>query len=470
MTKQTRSQSGSPSGSPNGSRRVFLRQGGRAGMMGALASMGLLNATPARAAVTDYKALVCIYLYGGNDGNNMVVPLDATRYPRYQQIRSAAGLALSHGANTLLAGRSSSTRAVDHPAQQDFAFHYGMPEIDALYGQGQVAVVLNAGSLRRPMSKADYMAGAHLPPQLFSHSDQILQQQAGTPSAGGTGWGGRLVDALETHGALDAISVGGGGLFIEGAATHGNQLPANGQVNLLGMNFWPQAEADRRRAALRAILNAEQPNVLDQAANAALLRGMDLVTNLASANAAAPLATVFPGTQLGVQLRTVTHLIRMRAAQGPGRRVFFVALSGFDTHGGQSWQQFDLLRQLSQSVAAFQQGLAEVGAAQQVTTFTQSDFGRTLLPASGGTDHGWGNHQLVIGAAVNGGLYGEFPDFVLGGAQDATGRGVWIPRFSNQQFGASFGRWFGVDQDTLASRVFPNELSAFGLQDLGFMI
>ena len=274
---------------------------------------------------------------------------------------------------------------------------------------------------------------------------------------------------LGTGGALDAVALGAGGLFIEGATTHGNQLPANGQLSMAGMNFWPQLDADKRRDALRTILSSKHPNLLSMAANKALLNGMDLAGNLAAASSGAPFATVFPGTSLATQFRTVAQLIRMRAARGPGRQVFFVSLGGFDTHGGQSWQQFDLLRQMSQAVAAFQLALGEIGAAQSVTTFTMSDFGRTLVPNSGGTDHAWGNHQLVIGAAVRGGLYGRFPDFTLGGADDATGRGAWIPQFSNQQFGATLGKWFGADAAMLETQVFRNELSRFAMPDLGFM-
>jgi uncharacterized protein (DUF1501 family) len=450
------------------SRRGFLRTGAQASMLGALSSMGLLAARPAQAAVSDYKAMVCIYLFGGNDGNNMIVPLDGVRYPRYTQVRG--GLALSSGANTLLAPRSATLQATANAVNQAFAFHYGMPEIDALYGQGNVACVLNMGSLRQPTSKADYVAGTALPPQLFSHPDQTLQNQSGSASVSGTGWGGRLVDLLGTGGNLDAISLGGGGLFIEGTATHGNQLPQDGTLSLAGMNFWPQAEADTRRDALRTILSSDNPNAVSNAANKALLQGMDLVRDLAAAGSMTPINTPFPGTSLSRQLKTVAQLIRMRAAQGPGRQVFFVSLGGFDTHGGQAYQQWDLLRQLSQGVDAFQRALGEIGAANNVTTFTMSDFGRTLVPNSGGTDHAWGNHQLVIGAAVKGGLYGQFPDFTLNGPDDATGRGVWIPQFSNQQFGATLGRWFGAEADVLDAQVFKGELARFGRTDLGFMV
>jgi uncharacterized protein (DUF1501 family) len=293
--------------------------------------------------------------------------------------------------------------------------------------------------------------------------------QAGTPAPAGTGWGGRLVDVLGTGGHLDAVSVGSSGLFVEGAATHGNLVPASGELSLAGMSFWPQSAADARKAALLQIVNADTGNVIANAANRALASGIALVGDLQLAAAVTPITTVFPGTSLGRQLKVVAQLIDLRAAQGPGRQVYFVSLGGFDTHSGQSWQHWDLLRQVSQAVSAFQLALAEVGAVDQVTSFTLSDFGRTLQPASTGTDHGWGNHQLVIGAAVRGGVYGRFPGFTLGGADDATGRGAWIPQFSNQQFGATIGRWFGADPATLDAQVFKSELVNFSVKDLGFM-
>ncbi len=451
-------------------RRGFLGLGARAGMLGTLSTLGLVGlARPARAAVADYKALVCLYMYGGNDGNNLIVPLDASHYGKYQAIRSASGLALSAAANTLMPQRSAVLQAVANPAFQPFAFHYGVPEIDALYGQGKVAVVLNMGNLSQPLSKAQYLAGTGVPPQLFSHSDQTIQMQAGTPSSASTGWGGRLVDGLGTGGHLDSVSVDSNGLFVEGASTHGNLIPSSGQLSLAGMNFWPQSAADARKNALLQILNTDMGNVLSNAGNKALANGMTLIADLQAANSAAPLQTVFPGTSLANQLKVVTQLIKLRAGQGPGRQVYFVSQNGFDTHSGQSYQQWDMLNHVSQAMNAFQRALLEIGAANQVTSFTMSDFGRTLQPASSGTDHAWGNHHLVIGAAVQGGMYGQFPDFTLGGADDATGRGAWIPQFSNQQFGATLGKWFGADPTMLDTQVFQTELANFSRQDLGFM-
>ncbi|HSV46306.1 MAG TPA: hypothetical protein VLJ58_10995, partial [Ramlibacter sp.] len=241
-------------------------------LLGALSSIGLLGlAGTARAAVSDYKALVCVNLLGGNDGNNTVVPLDATRYGRYTQVRGAAGLALSTGGGTLLASRSATLKAVDVPVDQPFAFHYGLPQIDALYGQGKVAVVLNCGSLSQPLTKAQMQAGIGVPPQLFSHPDQSLQAQAGTPAGSASGWGGRLVDATGAAGILDAVAVSTNGLFIQGVTTRGNVIPSQGTMDLPGMNLWPQSAADARRAALVSILQADTGNVLGNAANKSVL-------------------------------------------------------------------------------------------------------------------------------------------------------------------------------------------------------
>lgn len=449
-------------------RRGFLGQSGRAASAATLASMGLLGvATQAQAAaVSDYKALVCLFLLGGNDGANTIIPLDTTRYNAYQKIRGAGGLALS--GNLLMPGRSATLRAASSAVNQAFAFPAAMPEIDALYGQGKVAVLLNVGNLRKPLTKAEYLGGKTVPGELFSHPDQQIQANAGTGSGATTGWGGRLVDALGVGRALDAVCVGNNGQFVQGATLSGNLVPESGGFNLNGMNFWPQSEADQRLKALQKVLATSTGNRVSDAANKALADGMNLSGILKSATAT-PLAAQFPATSLGNQLKVTAQLIAAGAKQGPGRQVYYVSLGGFDTHGGQAWQHAYLLGQVSAAVAAFQSALGGLGLDKQVTLFTASEFGRTLGPNAGGTDHGWGSVGLAVGGAVQGGLYGEFPDYTLGGVDDATGRGVWIPRLGLQQVGATLGRWFGVDAATLSGQVFPNELALFGLKDLGFM-
>lgn len=451
------------------SRREFLARTAKASVAGGLASMGVFSHIKDAQAASDFKALVCVYLFGGNDGNNLIVPLDTTRYTQYQKVRGSVGLALSTSAKTLLAPRSSTLQAVTSPVNQAFAFHYGLPEIDALYGQGKVAVVLNMGSLRQPLTKAQYSAGVGVPPQLFSHPDQTLQNQAGTPAVAATGWGGRLVDLLGTGGHLDSVALNSGGLFIEGATVHGNLIPSDGSLYLSGLNAWPQSASDARKAALQQMLNASNSNIMAAAANKSLANGVDLITDLQAMSTAGTVNTTFPGSTLGQQLKTVARLIKMRAAKGPGRQVYFVGMGGFDTHSQQQWTQWDNLVKVSQAMNAFYQAMGEIGCANQVTSFTMSDFGRSFEPTSNGSDHAWGSHHLVVGGAVQGGLYGQFPDFTLGGQDDATGRGAWIPQISNQQFGATLGKWFGASASMLDTQVFKDELLNFPRRDLGFM-
>jgi len=449
-------------------RRGFLGQSGRTASAATLASMGLMGvATQAQAgAVSDYKALVCLFMLGGNDGANTVIPLDTARYNAYTRIRGAGGLALT--GNQLTRGRSTVLKAASSAVNQPFAFHTAMAEIDALYGQGKVAVMLNIGSLRKPLTKTEYLTGKTVPGELFSHPDQQIQANAGLGAGATTGWGGRLVDALGVARALDAVCVGTNGQFVQGATLSGNLVPESGGFGLNGMNFWPQTEADQRMNALKKVLATSTGNRVSDAANKALADGISLSNTLKSATSTAVTA-VFPATSLGNQLKVTAQLIAAASKQGPGRQVYYVSLGGFDTHGGQAWQQAYLLGQVSAAVSAFEAAMSGQGLDKQVTLFTASEFGRTLGPNAGGTDHGWGSVALAVGGAVQGGLYGEFPDYTLGGVDDATGRGVWIPRLGLQQLGATLGRWFGVDAATLSNQVFPNELSQFAVKDLGFM-
>ena len=221
-----------------------------------------------------------------------------------------------------------------------------------------------------------------------------------------------------------------------------------------------QAGYERELAASQRILGAEHPNTLTS---------MNNLASTLKAAAATPLGGTFPATSLGAQLKTTAQLIAAHARLGAGRQVYHVTLGGFDTHSNQAWQHGDRLAQLSAAVDAFQSALTTAGLDRSVTLFTASEFGRTLSPNATGTDHGWGSTSLVVGGAVQGGLYGEFPDFTLGGPDDATGRGVWIPRIGFQQLGATLGRWFGVSAAALSTQVFPAELDQFARKDLGFM-
>jgi uncharacterized protein (DUF1501 family) len=449
------------------SRRTFIRRTSCATGVSTVAAMGLSGmAMPASAAVSDFKALVCLFLSGGNDGNNLAVPLDAVRYDQYTRLRSASGLALS--GDRLMPGRRSPLLTATTLGEQAFAFPASMASIDQWYGRGKVAVMLNIGSLRRPLTKSEYLAGGKAPGELFSHPDQQIQINAGMGAGGATGWGGRLMDALGVARSLDSVAVGATGQFVQGASVVTNLVPERDGLSLNGFSFWPQTEADERLKALQKVLSMDTGHRLSNAANKSLADGIALANTLKAA-AAGSLAATFPSTNLGAQLKTTAQLIAAHARLGPGRQVYYVSLGGFDTHGGQAWQQTDLLSQLSAAVDAFQTAITAASLDRNVTLFTASEFGRTLSPNATGTDHGWGSLSLVLGGAVKGGLYGEFPDFTLGGPDDASGRGVWIPRIGFQQLGATLGRWFGVGASALRTQVFPAELDQLPIKDLGFM-
>ncbi len=447
-------------------RRHFLKLSaqlaalGLAGLGTGLGKSKTLFAADARSneALTDYKALVCIYLFGGNDGNNVIVPLDATRRNQYNAIRG--GLALPD--SKLLAPIAD---ANGNP----WALHYGLTAMNPLYQSGQLAVVLNMGLLEQPLTRAGYLAGQAAPTNLFSHSDQIVQAQSGMPTVNGSGWGGRLLDCVGTTDPLGAVSVSSPALFLQGFNAGGNVIPPGQNLQLAGMSFWPNYEALARRQAVNDVLAIDGGNTIRKAANKAMADGLQLADTLAASNGNLGNMNLsgFPGTSLGNQLKEVAKLIKLRSDLGPGRQVFFCSLDGFDLHSSQDWTHWYLLDQLSQALGVFHDVIGTAGLGAQVTAFTQSEFGRTLQPSGNGSDHAWGSHQLILGGAVKGGVYGALPTLALGGPDDANNRGVWIPTISTAQFGATLGKWFGATGTDLAY-TFSN-LNQFPISDLGFM-
>lgn len=444
-------------------RRQFLKLSSQLAALGltargfGLGRPGAAFATqgPADQPLTDYKALVCVYLFGGNDGNNVIVPLDAARHAAYENLRGDLAL----NADQMLAPISD---AQGNP----YALHYGLTEMNPLYASGQLAIVLNTGQLETPLTRQQYLAGDAVPTNLFSHSDQTVQAQTGLPTPNGSGWGGRLLDCFDASDTLAAVSVAQPALFLQGYNAGGNVIPPGSDLRISGMSFWPNLEAQRRRDALETILTIDGGNAVRHAANQAFADGLQLADTLA-VNNGGTINVVFPGTSIGNQLKEVARLIQLRAANGPGRQVFFCSLDGFDLHSSQDWTHWYLLNQLSEALDAFFQAVGTVGLAEQVTTFTQSEFGRSLQPSGSGSDHAWGSHHLVLGGAVQGGIYGTLPKLQLGGPDDANDRGVWIPKISTSQFGATLGRWFGASEQNLAW-AFPN-LVKFPTSDVGFM-
>lgn len=447
----------------HGNRRHFLMLSAKLAALGVTSlgvglgrTRGVFAAEAATAAtLTDYKALVCVYLFGGNDGNNTIVPVDPARYQQYLTLRAGLGLTGNHLLPPIADAQGN-----------PYALHYGMPELNALYGSGQLAFVLNMGQLDQPLTRAEYLQGQNTPTNLFSHSDQTVQAQTGTSAPNGSGWGGRLLDCCGISDPLAAVSMSSPALFLQGFTVSGNVIPPGVGLNLAGMNFWPQSEALSRKKAVDALLTIDGGNTIRKAANKALADGLQLANTLAAINTGPGANLVFPGSELGKELKEVAKLIKARAAMGPGRQVFFCSMGGFDLHSMQDCAHWNLLSQMSPALGAFHTAMKDSGLDKHVTAFTQSEFGRTLQPSGSGSDHAWGSHQIVLGGAVKGGVYGPLPTLAFG-PDDANNRGVWIPKISTAQFGATLGKWFGATPADLAW-AFPN-LAKFPTSDVGFM-
>ncbi len=427
-------------------------------------TLGAMNAF-AQAGASDYKAMVCVFLMGGNDGNNMAVPMSQTEFDAYKAARG--GLALPDGSAKLLAVQSNADG-------KPYGLNDGLTGIHPLWAQGKLAVVANMGNLVKPTTRAEYLAKANpLPTNLFSHSDQTSQMQSGFPNTGaGTGWAGRVADAANSmNGGATfpaSVSMSGPALFCTGGVVQSASLIPDFNMSLSGMDLWPASAAQARKTALQELLTFDSGMSLVQAANRVRQDALSLNAMLLD-NASSPaLATTFPGTTIGRQLQQVAKIIQLRNSTGMKRQVFFCALGGFDTHGSQGWMHWNLLTQLGDALKAFYQSTVDLGVAANVTSFTLSEFGRSLQPSGSGSDHGWGNNQIVLGGAVQGGrVYGSFPTFALGGPNDSGNRGVWIPTTSTDQFGATLATWFGLSAAQLPA-VFPN-LGNFGQANLGFV-
>jgi uncharacterized protein (DUF1501 family) len=444
------------------SRRGFLQLGLSAGAFAALSNLNIARAA-SYANATDYKALVCIFLFGGNDGHNTIVPLATNQYNNYKAAR--AGLALPP--NQLLAVNTSNNTP--------YGFHYGLPELQALYNQSKLAVLANTGMLVRPLTRQQFLSpNPSVPTNLFSHADQVVQMQTGAPnSSTGTGWGGRTADLMQQLNATanfpTSISMTGTALFCAGNLVQSASLQPNNFMDQYAMSFWPQTAADARALGQKEIVTTANGNQMVDAANKVMADALALNPMLKNAANAGNFSTQFPQTALGDQLKAVAQMISLRSQLGVSRQVFFCSLGGFDLHSSQSWMHWNLLQQLSQAMNAFYSATVEMQMADSVTSFTLSDFGRTLQPGGTGSDHGWGSHYLIMGGAVKGGdVYGPFPQLVLSGPDDANTRGVLIPTTSIAQYGSTLAKWFGAT-DTELDQIFPT-LSNFPARDLGFML
>jgi uncharacterized protein (DUF1501 family) len=483
-------------------RRGFIRQAacaalGTGALSAAIGDLRFINSAVAQSAINDYKALVCIFLSGGNDSNNLIIPTIQAEYDDYAAIRSdVLAIPISGAPSNNLTIPLSPLNSDGH----NYGLHPACPELATLFGEGKLAVLFNTGTLVFPMTRAQYRAGIlKRPPQLFSHSDQVTQWQTSVPDRPPlTGWGGRCADLLTAvqPGAPISLSVtvAGANTFEVGNIVSQYSVTTSGAINLSSVS-------GARLQALTNILALPYPNLQVQAyadvGEHAIQTGGLLNAAIAATSPNPPANWIwtvpFPttvtsptggnpfGSGLASQLRMIARLIeagnRSVADGGFGmkRQIFFCQVGGYDTHSGQTpgtgqttvGSHANLLAELSQGMHAFQRAMEQLGLSNNVTTFTGSDFGRTFPCNGDGTDHGWGGHHLIMGGAVNGRrTYGTFPTLAVNGPDD-TDTGRWIPTTAIDQYFATLATWFGVDNSNL-STVFPN-LSRFPTANLGFV-
>jgi len=438
------------------SRRAFLKRSGALGIAGAAApfAVNLAAIGEAAAAVNaDYKALVCVFLYGGNDYANTLTPYDQVSYDTQAQLRGAIGHPRAMLDATVLRPQTALSGG------RQYALAPTLAPLLPLFNSGRLASVLNVGTLIQPTTKAQYQArSVRLPPKLFSHNDQQSFWQASNPEGARSGWGGRIGDLFQSgngSATLTCINASGNAVFLSGQTAVQYATGVNGPVALSGgASLFGSTTA---AGALRGLLTSPRSHLLENEHARVGKRSLDTYDQVSSALTGAPgIATPFEvGNPLADQLRIVARLISVSAQLGARRQVFFVSLGGFDNHDSIVAQHPTLLARLASAMRSFHDATEELGVADRVTSFTASDFGRTLTSNANGSDHGWGSHHFVMGGAVRGQrFYGSAPIIADNGPDD-VGQGRLLPAISVDQYAATLALWFGVPVGSLTT-VLPN--------------
>jgi uncharacterized protein (DUF1501 family) len=453
------------------SRREFLKRASAVSTVGTAAPWALnlaaIGDAAAQSAPNDYKALVCVFLFGGNDHGNTVVPYDNATHASYTALRGGLATAQAALAPTLLAP----VTALPNARQYALA-----PELSALkpvFDAGRLGVLLNIGPLIQPTTKAQYSAlSVPLPPKLFSHNDQQSVWQASNPEGATSGWGGRIGDLFAAGNAqstFTAVSVAGNAVYLSGRSAVQYQVTSNGSVPISGIGNTLYGSAAAAQALRSIIAATPGSNVFEREHARVVQRSIDANVSLSSAlSGLAPLTTVFPAGGLGSQLSMVARMIAARNPLGAKRQVFFVSLGGFDNHDNLAVDHPALLAQVGAALAAFDSATQELGVASQVTTFTASDFGRTLASNGDGSDHGWGSFHFVFGGAVRGQrFFGQAPLPGNNGPDD-VGQGRMLPTMAVDQLAATLATWMGVGASDLAT-VVPG-IGNYSVKDLGLFV
>ncbi len=452
------------------SRRAFLKRsaalsiaGGAAPFVTNLAAIG-----EAAAAVTsDYKALVCVFLFGGNDYANTLPPYDAASHMLYANFRSS----LAYGRDALTSTLLNPATAL--PGGRQYALAPELSPLLPVFDAGKMAVLLNVGTLIQPITKAQYTArNVPLPPKLFSHNDQQSFFQASNPEGATSGWGGRIGDLFQSgngNATLTCINASGNAVFLAGRQAVQYAVSSNGPV-ALNNNSSTLFGSSAASSALRSLIAEPRLHLFENEHTKVTKRALETYAQVNSALVAAPaLATVFPtGNSLADQLRIVARLISVSSELGAKRQVFFVSAGGFDHHDNLVAQHGPLLTRVSTAMRAFYDTTVELGVADKVTAFTASDFGRTLLANTSGSDHGWGSNHFAVGGAVRGRqIYGT-PPVIADNGPDDVGQGRLIPTIAVDQYAATLANWFGVTGQSDLRTVLPS-IGNYTTQNIGFI-
>lgn len=485
---------------PDARRRAFLL---RSAVLGAAVAppalplaLSLFGSASAVSQTADYRALVCLFLNGGNDSANMVLPTDAVSWQAYHDFRGtlpepialrAAGtpqdVTAAPGTPAALGGvlpLAPDTVAGDPNAGRGFALHPVMEDAARLFAAGRLAVVANVGPLLTPLTRAEYLARRlPIPARLFSHNDQVSTWQALAPDGARVGWGGMMADriaALNDNTVFTSVSAAGRAVFLSGDSSFQYQVGPRGGVAIAGLSG-PLFGSAAASAQLRALLHDPTQHLLAREHSRVMQRSIAVQAGFQAAFDAAsapppstyrhPVSGAAETNPLAVQLQTVARIIDTRAGLGVRRQVFYVSLSGFDTHDDQNRRHAELMARLSHALGYFDDALGRLGLRDQVTLFTASEFGRAFTSNGDGTDHGWGGHHFVLGGQVLGRrIHGRFPTVGLDHAEDAYS-GSLLPTIAVDQYAATLGRWFGVADGELDA-IFPN-LRHFDRRNLGFL-